>query len=338
MDSLGVYVGLDYHDAGVQACAMESGGHLRMNRRQPNDWRAIVEAVNGIASGRPVYAALEACTGAADLAEELVSRAGWTVNLAHPGYVARMKQNLDKHDWGDARILADLVRVGYLPKVWLPPQEIRELRRLVRYRQQLIHHATKTKLRIRALLREHRLRRPGSAWTRAWMHWVENTAPLPAQSRWLMSQHLRHLCALRPEITAVEKRLRQVTKRDAVVSRLLQHKGIGPVTAWTIRAEIGRFDRFRSGKQLSKFCGLSPRNKSTDRRTTTAGLIETGNRELRAILIEAAHRLARHDPRWQQLAKSLRGEGKPGSVIAAAVANRWMRWLYHQMQPTAQTA
>lgn len=338
MNSLAFSVGLDYHDRGVQTCGMEPSGRMALNRRQPNDWRAIAEAVNCVAPGRPVYAAIEACTGAADLAEELVAHAGWTVNLAHPGYVARMKQNPDKHDWGDARILADLTRVGYLPKVWLPPQEIRELRRLVRYRQQLVHQATEIKLRIRALLREHRLTAPGRAWTRAWIHWLEKTSELPAESRWIMDQHLKALRALAPAITTVEGRLTRLTAEDPVVQQLLNQRGIGPVTAWTIRAEIGRFDRFCKGKQLSKFCGLSPRNRSTDQRPRTAGLIETGNRELRAVLIQAAHRLARHDRRWSQLASSLRARGKPGSVVAAAIANRWIRWLYHQMQPAAQCA
>lgn len=338
MNSLAFSVGLDYHDRGVQACGMDSTGKILLNRRQPNDWRAIVEAVNHVAPDRPVYAAIEACTGAADLAEELVAQAGWTVNLAHAGYVARMKQNPDKHDWGDARILADLVRVGYLPKVWLAPQEIRELRRLVRYRQQLVHQATDIKLRIRGLLREHRTRRAGRAWTQAWMWWVEHEAELPVESRWIMNQHLKELRRLEPMIAAIEKRLSKLTKEDAVVKDLLRQKGIGPVTAWMMRAEIGRFDRFCTGKQLSKFCGLSPRNASTDQRPKTAGLIESGNRELRAVLLQAAHRLARYEPRWIEMAASLRNRGKPGSVIAAAIGNRWIRWLYHQMQPVAQVA
>jgi len=37
------------------------------------------------------------------------------------------------------------------------------------------------------------------------------------------------------------------------------------------------------------------------------------------------------------LAKRLRARGKPGSVIAATVANRWMRWLYYEMK-TPQAA
>jgi hypothetical protein len=59
----------------------------------------------------------------------LAQRAGWSVSLAHPGFVARMKQNPDKTGHSDARLLADLLRVGYLPKVWLAPAELRELRR-----------------------------------------------------------------------------------------------------------------------------------------------------------------------------------------------------------------
>ena len=49
------------------------------------------------------------------------------------------------------------------------------------------------------------------------------------------------------------------------------------------------------------------------------------------MLIEAGHRLARYVPRWRQLALRLRSAGKPGSVVAAAVANRYVRALYHQM-------
>jgi hypothetical protein len=38
------------------------------------------------------------------------------------------------------------------------------------------------------------------------------------------------------------------------------------------------------------------------------------------------------DPRWRALAQKLRKKGKPGSVVAAAIANRWVRWLFHQMK------
>ena len=56
--------------------------------------------------GQVVGAAIESWSGAADLADELAMRARWHVDLAHPGYVARMKQSPDKTDYQDAHLLA----------------------------------------------------------------------------------------------------------------------------------------------------------------------------------------------------------------------------------------
>ena len=330
MDTLGVFVGLDYHDESVQVCVVDREGRMLANECCRNDQRAIVDCVHRY--GRQVQAAVESCTGAANLADELVA-AGWQVNLAHPGFVRRMKQNPDKTDWHDAHILADLVRIGYLPRVWLAHESVRELRQLVRYRQQLADSRRTAKLRIRALLRQQRLRPPGgiNAWTRRWRKWLLEEAALSVQGRWVVEQHLWELASLAERLREVETRLQSLCENDPEVIKLRAQAGIGPVTAWTLRAEIGRFDRFRTGKQLARFCGLSPRNASSGQKQADAGLIKAANPQLRTVLIEAGHRLARYVPRWRQLALRLRSAGKPGSVVAAAVANRYVRALYHQM-------
>src|SRR3954452_16730807 len=321
-----VYVGLDYHTASVQVCILDREGKVLVNRPCKNDWQAIT-AVVAAHSTKP-RAAIEACTGSADLADELAGKAGWHVDLAHPGYVARLKQSPDKTDFSDARMLADLERVGYLPKVWLAPQEVRELRRLVRYRQQLAGERRSLKLRVGGLLREGRVKPPAARpWGVAWTRWLREEAPLSEQTRWVVDRQLVRLVWLDQEVVAVEERLARVTADDPLVQRLLAMKGIGLVTATTIRAEVGRFDRFRSGKQLARFCGLTPRNASGGQRQADAGLIKAGNPQLRTVLIEAAHRLMRYDERWAALNASMRTRGKPGSVVAAAVANRWVRWL-----------
>lgn len=336
MSRVTVFVGLDYHQDSVQVCVMDADGLVRANRRCGNSASEILAVAPRY--GRRVRAAIEACSGAAELAEELVRRGGWSVDLAHPGYVARMKQSPDKTDFADARVLADLERVGYLPGVWLAPFAIRELRRLLRFRQQLAAERRNGKLRIRALLRDGRVKPPTvRAWGVAWMKWLETTREVSEQTRWILDRHLLQLAYFSAEIKAVEKRLHELTADDPVVEKLLSLAGVGPVTAITLRAEIGRFDRFRNGKQMARFCGLSPRNASSGQRQADAGLIKAGNPELRAVLIELAHRLPRCDARWTQLAGRLRRAGKPGSVVAAAVANRWVRWLHHQMQ-TVQVA
>lgn len=331
MEQSVVYAGLDYHQDSVQVCVMDAQGRVLSNKSCGNDWLAIRRCVQ---AGASVRAAIEACTGAADLAEELVSAAGWSVSLAHPGYVSRMKQRPDKTDLSDARLLADLERVGYLPRVWLAPESTRELRRLVRQRQQLVDRRRAIKLRVGALVRDHRLRAPEKVnrWTKKWLQWLKDALREKAHSDWILQDHLEELAYLEQRIARCEQRLAEATCQDAVVAQLRRQPGIGLITACVMRAEIGRFDRFSSGKQLAHFCGLSPRNASSGARQADAGLVQACNRDLRAMLIEAAHRLMRLDGRWRALASQLKARGKPGSLVAAAVANRWMRGLYHEMK------
>lgn len=330
MSKVTVYVGLDYHKDSIQVCVMDSSGTILANRAVRNRTEAVVALV--AAHGQDVRAAIEACPGAADLADELVTRHGWILNLAHPGYVARMKQTPDKTDWADARVIADLVRVGYLPKVWLAPEDVRQLRTLTRYRQQLVDRRRATKLRVTALLRDARIVEPkGRRWGRAWRAWLLTAEGLGSEGRWVVERQLDDLDAIEKSILQVEARLATVTKDDPVIDELLKRAGVGFVTAWCLRAEIGRFDRFTTGKQMARYCGLSPRNASSGQRQADAGLIKAGNEHLRATIIEAAHRLKRYDPRWHELAATMKQAGKPPCVIVAAIGNRWIRWLFHQV-------
>jgi transposase len=330
MSKVTVYVGLDYHKASIQVCIMDPDGKILANRSCSNQAEVLVALVARY--GQDVRAAVEACSGAANLADELATKHGWIINLAHPGYVARMKQTPDKTDWADARVIADLVRVGYLPKVWLAPEDVRQLRTLSRYRQQLVDRRRAAKLRITALLRDARVVEPNlRRWGRHWMIWLETAEGLGSEGRWVVERLIGELRELGRSLAEVEQRLAQVTAEDKVVSELLALSGVGQVTAWTLRAEIGRFDRFTTGKQMARYCGLSPRNASSGQRQADAGLIKAGNEQLRATIIEAAHRLIRYDPRWKELAENLKKAGKSACVIAAAIGNRWIRWLFYQV-------
>jgi len=334
MCSLSVFVGLDYHQDAVQVCVLNAEGEELTNATRGNDWRQIAETVP---RGARVFAAIEACCGAADMAEELISEAGWSVHLAHPGYVARIKQSPDKTDFSDARLLADLERVGYLPKVWLAPEPIRELRRLVRYRGQLANERRNVKLRVRALLRDHRVTVPENQrpWTKAWLSWLQTSDQFGKTTRWILDQHLERLQTLRQELVVVEKRLQEETSDDPVTQKLLSQEGVGLITAVTLRAEIGRFDRFRTGKQLARFCSITPRNASSGQRQADAGLIRAGNPELRRVLVETANRLKWRSDVWSSFSDRMRARGKPPCVVTAAIANRWIRGLYYEMKTVA---
>lgn len=335
MDTVTRFAGVDYHQDSIRVCVLGGDRQVLLDRTCGNDAAALaglLRAVGGVGE-----VALEACCGSAAFGEALASAGGWRVSLAHAGYVSRLRGSPDKTDKSDARLLADLCRVGYLPRVWLAPAYVRDLRTLVGRRRDLVDARRAAKLRVRGLLRERRATTTpppagtGGPWTQGWRAWARSAAELGEQGRWVIGELLDEVDHLDGRVAAVDRRLREATASDPTVSRLRGIEGVGEVTAWELRASVGDFARFRDGKQLARFCGLSPRNASSGGRQADAGLVDACDRRLRATLIQAGQRLLRGKGRWGELGRRLTDAGKHRNVAVAAVANRWVRWMHHEM-------
>ena len=333
MSNVPVFVGLDYHQDSIQVCVLNQKGDVLLNRPAPNNCQELGRIVQPLGVVQRV--GIEACCGAADLGEELVEQLGWNVSLGHPAYIAKIKNSPDKSDYSDGRLLADLTRVGYLPRVWLAPAAIRELRQLVNHRQRLVDRGRAIKLQIGGILREQRVKIDpgrGSRWSKTWMASLRDNAGFSTHVRWVVDDLLDDLTYTTGKIAKAECQLRQATQDDKAIARLKQQQGIGEVTAWVLRAYVGDFGRFKTAKQLARYCGLSPCNASSGKKTADAGLIDGCNKLLRLTVVQAAHRLIRTSDRWGGLAGSMRARGKSACVIVGAVGNRWLRNLHHAMK------
>ena len=343
MLSLNVYLGLDYHSGSIRVCVMSEDGAVLGNPSVGSDVGSVIEFERKIADSvrnsqhQPAEiivrrAALEACTGSAEFAARLIEATEWDVKLAHASAVHRLKQGPDKTDHGDAWHLANLVRVNYLPEVWLADEATRQLRHLVRYRQSLVADAKDVKLRVRSLLKEDGIAEtcPAGAWTKRWLAWLAEVS-LPEHSRWIVAEQLAWLKSLESQIAAADQRMEEATQADPLVQKLLAQQGVGLVTALLVRAVVGRVDRFQNGKQLARYCGVTPCNASSGKRQADSGLVPAGHPDLRAALIQLAKRLPRHVPRWKEFKEQL-GKRKPANVVSAAIANRWLRRLYHELK------
>lgn len=338
MSNVPIFVGLDYHQDSIQVCVLNQQGDVLLNRSAANSTLELERLVKPLGVVQRV--GIEACCGAADLSEELVEKLGWNVSLGHPAYIARMKSSPDKSDFSDGRMLADLTRVGYLPRVWLAPASVRELRQLVNHRQRLVDRGRALKLQVGGILREQRVKidkERGSRWTKAWTASVRDNERLSSHARWIVNDLLDDIVQTKGRIATIDGRLREASQGDKVVARLLEQDGVGEVTAWVLRAYVGNFGRFKTAKQLSRYCGLSPCNASSGHRVADAGLVNGCNKLLRATIVQAAHRLIRTVDRWAGLAQSLLKRGKPKCVVVGAVGNRWVRTLHHAMKEPADS-
>ena len=101
---------------------------------------------------RPEMAAVLKASGNWCAANDALGARGAEVKLAHPARVKAIASARVKTDKIDARVLAHLLRTDLIPEAWAPPQEIRDLRDLVRLRWGFISNLTKVKNRIHVLL------------------------------------------------------------------------------------------------------------------------------------------------------------------------------------------
>ena len=205
-----------------------------------------------------------------------------------------------KTDRLDARRLADALRRESVVGIYYPPLAIRELRELCRARHALVQVRTALINRLRAVLLRQGLAEARRLATTADDGWLAALA-LPPQAAASLTM-LRHvLGVVRTEAARADVAVRRTTDADPIAITLQQLRGIGPVLALSIRAEIGDIHRFPSGAHLASYAGLVPRVDMSAGRYRHGRITKRGSPWLRWALIEAAiHGTTRSDRigRW----------------------------------------
>ena len=87
------------------------------------------------------------------------------VTLSNPYLTKAIAASKKKTDKIDARILADLLRGGYIAKCYVPNKKIVQQRQLVRYRKKLIQWRTAIKNSIHGILLQGGIKIPGVTFT-----------------------------------------------------------------------------------------------------------------------------------------------------------------------------
>src|SRR5579863_10615639 len=136
----------------------------------------------------------------------------------------------------------------------------------------------------------------------------------------------------------IEDRLRQydlliqrLFRQDERCHRLARVEGVGPLIATALVAAVGNAREFKSGRELSAWLGLVPRQHSSGGRTVLLGISKRGDRYLRRLLIHGARSAVRTVERRTDLRSvsisRLKGRHGP-NVAAVALANRNARVLW----------
>jgi transposase len=266
-----------------------------------------------------------------DLCEELGCRCA----IANPSHEAWRWRNVKrKSDRLDALKLARLAAMDQLPTVHVPSRQTRQWRALIAYRHTLVRRRTRVKNHIRALLLTHGHRLPPGrgGWTMAALSELHDLATsTEAEALWKteLRIELNQFDAVRTAIEQVEQELDSIAVERPRVALVQSIPGVGPRLAELIVSVIDDPHRFRTGRQVGSYAGLTPRQYQSGESNRRGRISRQGNPLLRAMLVEVSWVSLRYNQRIRAIyERTCRGTRSRRKIAIVAVARRLLVWAW----------
>jgi transposase len=324
------YVGIDVHKKMCQAAILDDDGALLDEQRFPNTAEGIEEYAGKLASFNDDLRAVVESTGNLwiQIHDRLETR-GFDVALSNPGKTRLIAEAKVKTDKVDARTLAALLRADMIPTCYVPDEELRSRRELLRHRLNLVKTRTTVKNRIHGLLDKHGLRMPETAsFSRGNIDWLRGLS-LGFMDDAILRSDLVLLEAVGEQVEVIEEKIAVIAAEEQQARLLMTMTGVGYFTAMLILSEVGDIGRFRSDKAFASWMGLTPSVHQSGERTRIGG-VGPGNKRLRWAMVECAQAAVRFDPRFRGLHERVsrrRGAG----CATVAVAHEMARIMYFML-------
>jgi transposase len=275
---------------------------------------------------RPATVVIEACA-LSGWVHDLCAERGLVCKVANTATQTwKFKHLKRKTDQDDALRLAHLEALGQLPTVPIPPLQTRQWRALIGYRQALVRRRVARQNRLRALFLGQGLPAPRGhrAWTAAGLDGLAQHAKPLAECgsdelwRGLLHLDLTEYRPLRQALEQIEARLDALAAQDEGVRLLETIPGVGTRTAEVIVAHLHQAQRFQTGKQVSAYAGLVPKQLESGETDRRGRITRRGPALLRKLLVECAWVMLRSNSWARAVSQRLsRGKARKKQAIVA---------------------
>src|ERR1700733_232318 len=287
------YIGLDVHKKSISYCIKTADGRIVQEGKLAATRPALHEWAK--AQSGPWHGAMEATLFSAWIYDTLKPYAERLV-MGHPARMKDITAGKKKSDSIDARTIADLLRCDLLPTCYVMAPEMRDLRRLLRYRNMVVQQSVRMQNKMAGLLMES-----GTAFVKDKLHGKKYFSEL-MKSLEEVPESVKDLLRMsRGSMEMFESTQKQIIKRllseralQQRVERLLSIRGVGPITALSWALEVSDPQRFSSIGDAVSYCGLTAAFRSSAGKQQRGPISKQRNAWLQTVLIEAA-KLA---PRW----------------------------------------
>ena len=320
------FVGIDLHSNNNYTVIANQQGRRLFEKRLPNELDIILgrlseyDPIGGVA--------LESTFNYYWLADGLVD-AGYRTLLANPLAMEPYRGLKHQDDKYDAGWMAELLRLGILPRSHRYRRRWRGVRDVLRQRSCFVQDKTRLLLSLQ------------SRYARCLGVSISKSALLGGElpdlgdpdqnlAAWTQWQQIRSLLE---QIQLLEQRVKDRLQPESPrYGRLIEIHGIGPILASTIALETGDLGRFRRVGKYASYARVVPSGSWTNYRQKGPGNRRCGNRYLGWAFHEAAHCMnccggPIQDFRRRELAK-----GKHARTVWSAMANKICRGVYFVMR------
>jgi transposase len=232
--------------------------------------------------------------------------------------IARSKKKTDKKD---AAMLARFLKLGWLPEVPQPSEQVEHLRHLLQARESLVRMQTQLKnMGHAALVRSGYAKGRAAFSSKRTRMRLARLEELTDVDRQIIEMVVRQIEQIEAEIERVEDEIVRRGKGLAGVKRLLQIHGLNLLSAIGMLVEIGDIGLFDSSKQLVSYAGLATSVRQSNETVRRGKITKQRRKRLRTIAIRAVLSMAGRTktPLMEFYAEKKREKGSGKAICATA--------------------
>jgi len=318
-----MFLGLDIHDHEAQVAVVDDDGNLQDEIRLPID-RLTDLAAEYVGS----EAAIEASGNYRAVYEMLDEHLDVTV--ANPSKNRLIADATVKTDRLDAKRLAHLLHAGMVAESYVPEDEIRELRDLVRTRKSLVDERTAEKNRVRAVLKRTNNTYSSELFGPTGREFLAELS-LSTSDRAIITAHLAVIDELSTQVELLEEQIEQRVLESPAAQLLLTIPGVGQTTAAVVIAELGEIDRFDGDKQVVSYAGLDPVVHQSGETEIHGSISKEGPGALRWALVQSARIAVRCSEYFGNFYTRLKRR-KNDKIAIVATARKLLVSIFHMLK------
>jgi transposase len=310
------FAALDLHKQDIEAALVDDTGSLTKRLRFPATCQAISAFTQKHLS--PQHSVAMEATFNTWAVVNLIQPHVESVTVSNPLLTRAIAQAKVKTDKIDALVLAHLLRLGYLPSVWIPDEQTRQLRLQTTERSSLSADRTRLKNRIHAILNQRLIQAPAELFSPAGLDWLRALA-IDAVGRRALNRLLGQLEVVERDLAESSRELAPLAWQDERVRLLMTLPGVGFVVAQVLVAALGDLSRFPSADHAASYLGLAPSTYQSGNNTYHGHITKRGSSHARWMLTEAAQHAADHPgPLGVFFRKIWRKKNRNVAVVATA--------------------